>query len=596
VGQALTTNRGLQEDLISVQQRELRRELDLVPLILRDLSTQAPDSVARFLSRRTGYPVTLLDREGKVVGASAVLPFQLQGLVVPTAGTELQAALGGDVGFSRRRGSGEVEIRLFAAAPIVLGGDSLLLQVAAPLDGIRATVRARVQRTLLWALPTLLLALALAHLLANGIGRPVSTLARRARSLAAGNFSRRVPSSVRIRELGELAGTFNRMTEELQGRFRSMELERDEMQTLIDCMGEAVLALTEDARILRANQAAIDLLDFPKPVHFAPVGTLVRQPELRSLLESAVAKPFSAREVTVADRNLLVSARAAEGGGAVVTFVDVTEIRRLEAVRRDFVANASHELKTPLTAMRGFAETLLEDEVPEDLRKQWLTSIRSNTLRLQALVDDLLDLSRLESGGWIARREVVDVAALARDVMTEAGAYAQDRGVSLETRGDGLAVGDEQGLEQVLRNLVENAIRYTPEGGRVWVEVGETGATVQVVVGDTGTGIPTSALTRIFERFYRVDPARSRAEGGTGLGLAIVRHMVHAMGGEVWAESELGQGTKIFFTLPGPVGEEETEGGEGGRDGSGPKVVLRHLDDGEAEARYDDAEEREDGA
>jgi signal transduction histidine kinase len=569
VGQALTTSRGLQEDLLSVQRRELRRELDLIPLILRDLPTQVPDSVARLLSHRTGYPVTLLDRDGRVVGASSDLPFQLRGLVVPTAETELQAALGGDVGFSRRRGSGEVEIRLFSAAPIVLESDSLLLQVAAPLDGIREMVRARVRRTLLWALPALFLAVVLTHFLGNGVLRPVATLGRRARGLAAGNLSRRVPSSIGIRELGELAGTFNRMTEELQGRFRSLEVERDEMQTLIDCMGEAVLALTEDARILRANQAAIDLLDFPKPVNFAPVGTLVRQPELRSLLEGAVVKPFLAREVTLGDRNLLVSARSAEGGGAVVTFVDVTEIRRLEAVRRDFVANASHELKTPLTAMRGFAETLLDDEIPEDLRKQWLTSIRSNTLRLQRLVDDLLDLSRLESGGWIARRDLVDVAALAQDVMAQVGPLAEDRGVSLKTRGDALAVGDEQGLEQVLRNLLENAIRYTPEGGKVSLEIEEDGGTVQVVVRDTGTGIPTSALSRIFERFYRVDPARSRAEGGTGLGLAIVRHMVHAMGGEVWAESELGQGTKIFFTLPGVEGE----GGNEGDDEEGEKIL-----------------------
>ncbi|MGW8265930.1 MAG: ATP-binding protein [Longimicrobiales bacterium] len=597
-GQALITGRGLQEDLLSVQRRELRRELELVPLILRDLPAESTDSVARLLSRRTGYPVTLLDRDGMVVGASSELPFQLRGLVVPTADTELQAALGGDVGFSRRRGSGEVEIRLFAAAPITLGGDSLLLQVAAPLDGIRVAVRGRVRRTLLWALPALILALGLTHVLGRGLVRPVSILGRRARSLAAGNFARRVPVGGGVRELGELTGAFNRMTEELHGRFRSLEGERDEMQTLIDCMGEAVLALTEDARILRANQAAIDLLDFPKPINFAPVGTLVRQPELRSLLEGAVVAPFSAREVTLGDRNLLVSARATEGGGAVVTFVDVTELRRLEAVRRDFVANASHELKTPLTAMRGFAETLLEDELPEDLRREWLTSIRANTLRLQRLVDDLLDLSRLESGGWLARKDLVDVAALARDVLGQASPLAQDRGVSLEMRGEGLAVGDERGLEQVLRNLLENAIRYTPEGGEVFLEIVEDEGTVQVVVRDTGTGIPTAALSRIFERFYRVDPARSRAEGGTGLGLAIVRHLVHAMGGEVWAESELGHGTKIFFTLPGAEEGDEDEddslemdqdGGdrpdteEERLEGTGPEVEVNGSTQGDLE-------------
>jgi signal transduction histidine kinase len=333
-------------------------------------------------------------------------------------------------------------------------------------------------------------------------------------------------------------------------------------------MGEAVLALTEDARVSRANQAAIDLLNFPKPVGRAPVGTLVRQPGLRKLLESAVVQSFSAEEVNLGDRNLLVSARSTEGGGAVVTFVDVTEIRRLETVRRDFVANASHELKTPLTAMRGFAETLIDDDLPGELRKQWLNSIRTNTLRLQRLVDDLLDLSRLESGGWKAKTERVELEDLFQDVATHFEETAHRRGVALATRGAASVLGDAHGLEQVLRNLVENAFRYTLRGGEisVSVEVGEDDATVSVR--DTGTGIPTSALHRIFERFFRVDPARSREEGGTGLGLAIVRHLVHSMGGEAWAESELGQGTTILFSIPlakqGSGRGAEPEGSEGG--------------------------------
>lgn len=559
MGEVLITNHGLEEDLLSVQRGELRRELELLPLLLGELQTREPDSVAVLLSRRIGYPITLLDRNGRVVGASSGLPFQLKGIVVPTAGTELQYALAGDVGLSKRRGYGEVEIRLFAAAAVTLGPDRLLLQVAVPLDGIRATVRARIRRALLWTLPALLLAAVLTLSLGNAIVRPLSTLGRWARGVSTGEFSKKLPTSIRIRELGELAGTFNRMTEELQGRFRSLEMERDEMQALIDCMGEAVLALTKDGRVLRANQAAVALLDFPQPLDFAPVGALVRQPELRSLLEGAALRPFSAREVVVGERNLLVSARAAGGGGAVVTFVDVTEVRRLEAVRRDFVANASHELKTPITALRGFAETLLEDDLPEDLRREWLASIRANALRLQRLVEDLLDLSRLESGGWVAREDLVDIGALAEDVIAEVGPMAEERGVALRKLGDAMVVGDEQGLEQVFRNLLENAIRYTPEGGVVSIGIDGNAETVRLVVRDTGTGIPTPALSRIFERFYRVDPARSRAEGGTGLGLAIVKHLVNAMGGEVWAESELGLGTKVFFTLP--AGEVEPGGG-----------------------------------
>ncbi len=565
MGQVVIVNRGLEGDLLSLRQREVRRELGLIPLLLEGIPDTNSDSVAHFLSRRIGYPVTLLDREGRVLGASSDLPFQQIGLRVPVETTELREALAGDVGFARRRGSGEVEIRLFGAVPGELAGEPVLVQVAVPLDELRGTVRARIRLTLLWAVPGLILALVLTVFLGANLNRPLQAFGRRARALASGNFHRDLPSTFRVRELGELAGTFNRMTEELEDRYRSLLAERDEMQGLIDCMGEAVLALTEDARVLRANQAAIDLLDFPRPVNFAPVGTLVRQPGLRTLLESAVISPFSAREVTLGEKNLMVSARSVEDGGAVVTFVDVTEIRRLEAVRRDFVANASHELKTPLTAMRGFAETLLDDELPEDLRRKWLDSIRSNTLRLQRLVDDLLDLSRLESGGWMAREDPVDLRVLAEDVLAEMGELALGRGVTLQAEGHAVALGDEQGLDHVLRNLVENAIRYTPEEGHVRIEMATEEDQVRVSVRDTGAGIPSSALTRIFERFYRVDPARSRAEGGTGLGLAIVRHMIHAMGGEVWAESELGQGTTVHFTLPSaPAGgdvlpEEETD-------------------------------------
>jgi signal transduction histidine kinase len=263
-----------------------------------------------------------------------------------------------------------------------------------------------------------------------------------------------------------------------------------------------------------------------------------------------VKEPFSAREVELGDRHLILSARAVDGGGAVVTFLDVTEIRRLEMVRRDFVANASHELKTPLTAMRGFAETLLEDDPPEDLRRDFLGSIRANTLRLQHLVDDLLDLSRLESGGWVAMEELVDLKPVVEEVWGSFRSKASERGLSFSVEGEALLLADDQGVTQVVRNLIDNAIQYTPRDGSIAVEITGKEGMARLEVRDTGIGIPTSSLPRIFERFFRVDPARSRAEGGTGLGLAIVRHLVESMGGEVWAESELGQGTSIFVTLP----------------------------------------------
>jgi two-component system phosphate regulon sensor histidine kinase PhoR len=236
----------------------------------------------------------------------------------------------------------------------------------------------------------------------------------------------------------------------------------------------------------------------------------------------------------------------------VVTFLDVTEMRRLEQVRRDFVANASHELKTPLTTIRGFAETLLEDDPPDALRRDFLTSIRDNTLRLQRMVEDLLDLSRLESGAWSARREAVSVAEVVAECLNDFRTRADEAGVRFVVEGAGIALADEQGLRQVFRNLVENSLRYTTRDGTITVRARPEGGRVRVEVSDTGAGIPSRSLPRIFERFYRADTARARSEGGTGLGLAIVRHLIQAMGGEVGAESELGKGTTIWFVLPEP--------------------------------------------
>ena len=335
-----------------------------------------------------------------------------------------------------------------------------------------------------------------------------------------------------------------------QRRLRSLEGERDELQALINWIGEAVVALSGDGKVLRTNPAAVNLLGIPKPAPGVHLGDLITHPGLRELLEEAVANPFSGRDFALGDRRLVVSARSVEGGGAVLTFLDVTEVRRLETVRRDFVANVSHELKTPLTSVRGFAETLLEDDPPEDLRRTFLSSIRANTLRLQHLVDDLLDLSRLESGGWIAKEEKVELGPAMRDLWDSFQETASAGGLDFSMEGDATVFADRQGVVQVFRNLIANAIRYTPDGGSIKVEIRVEGPVTKVEVRDTGIGIPASALPRVFERFFRVDPHRARAKGGTGLGLAIVRHLVRAMGGKVWAESEPGKGTSFFVTLP----------------------------------------------
>lgn len=526
----------------------LGQELALAAAFAESASNADPQDLAHRLTALVGHRATLIAPDGSVAGDSDVRTDRLAVQPNQSAQPDVRAALRGEVFVD------EVELEdeslLFAARRITLAGQPAVLRLSAPLSTVD-TAAARARRVVILAgLAGLGLAVVVAYLLSRLVVSPLVALSDRVRGLSAGDFSRRAPRGVPILELDELGAAFNRLTDELRARLTELGRERDEMQALIDAMAEGVVALTEDARILRTNRAARALLALPQDAAFAPVGAMVRHTDLRDLLEESVVKPFRAREVNLSTRHLIVSARLLDGGGSVVTFLDVSEMRRLEQVRRDFVANASHELKTPLTTIRGFAETLIEDDPPDHLRREFLASIRDNTLRLQRMVEDLLDLSRLESGTWSARRDEVDLAELARDAWSDFRERAAAASVTLDVASTALVVADEQGLRQVFRNLLENSLRYTGKGGTITIRATVDRLVVRVEVTDTGAGIPSRSLPRIFERFYRADSSRARSEGGTGLGLAIVRHLIHAMGGEIGAASELGQGTTIWFTLP----------------------------------------------
>jgi len=265
--------------------------------------------------------------------------------------------------------------------------------------------------------------------------------------------------------------------------------------------------------------------------------------------------PAAAHEITVGvggERHLAVTAQPLPAGGAVVVLLDISELRRLEGVRRDFIANASHELKTPLTAIRGYSETLLDPELPEAVRRQFTETLGAHARRLQQIVDDLLDLSRIESGRWSPEPASVSLADAAREAWTyarQSAPAAYDFRLEVPEACDRVHA-DPSALGQIFDNLFSNAIRYTPPGGAIEVTARPAGRFVEVAVRDSGAGIAAAQLPRIFERFYRADRARARAEGGTGLGLAIVKHLVEAHGGHVAAESELGRGTTIRFSLP----------------------------------------------
>jgi signal transduction histidine kinase len=286
------------------------------------------------------------------------------------------------------------------------------------------------------------------------------------------------------------------------------------------------------------------------------VSNLPRERSLREAIGAALSgQAVDAHEVQLGGGELALTARPLPAGGAVVALFDLTRVRRLETVRRDFVANASHELRTPLTVIGGFAETLLDDSLPNDQRRQFAQTVLVNTQRMQRIVDDLLDLSRIESGGWKPNPSHVDVRAIAADALASANDRRLDQPIELglDIAPDATHVwADPTALRQVLTNLVDNAVRHTTAGS-VTVFSRRTAAGIAIGVSDTGSGIPPDHLPRIFERFYRVDAGRSRSEGGTGLGLAIVKHLVEGHGGHVAAESTVGRGTKIWAELPDPL-------------------------------------------
>jgi two-component system, OmpR family, phosphate regulon sensor histidine kinase PhoR len=474
------------------------------------------------------------------------------------------------------------------AATLVAAGAAVGFALRAELAGILTDARIRdaVEAARLALLGAGGLALvAVLPLALRFAGRATAGLQRLRSDLAVmgrGGELGRAPL-VGVHEVDVAAGVLEHAARDLAARHDALRRERDDLELLIDAVSEGIIRLDGEGRVLRTNDAARALLRMPAPVEGRPVSAFVRYGELRRVLEAAAAGAAADPcEVVVEGRQVVVMARPVRGGeaaGAVAVLVDLTELRRLEGVRRDFVANASHELKTPLTSIRGYTETLLAEELPPAIARQFLTTVHENAARLQRIVEDLLDLTRLESGGWRHESQPLDPVASAREAWDGLDARARAAGVAFRVEGEGglRVIADPAGLAQAFTNLFDNAIRYTPSGGVVSVrtvhagggaarpphvrdgkglapgvggEIGGIDELAIIEVRDTGSGIPGDALGRIFERFYRVDPARSRREGGTGLGLSIVKHLIESMGGDVTAESDVGKGTLIRLRLP----------------------------------------------
>jgi signal transduction histidine kinase/HAMP domain-containing protein len=396
-----------------------------------------------------------------------------------------------------------------------------------------------------------LLAAILALLFSRAVSRPIVELRDVARSIAAGE-RRRHPALSAPGEVGDLADAIYRLAEQLEARLGALASEQSILSALVETLNEGVLAISPAHQVVRINETGRRLLSIDRPLPFG-IDYLPRESTLRSAISLALNGTETEPEEVVIDGNTMsLTARPLVSGGAVVALSDLTAIRKLEAVRQDFVANVSHELRTPLTIVGGFAETLQDPDIPPERRAEFAQTIYSNTQRMQRIVDELLDLSRIESGHWKPRPQNVRIAEVTAEIFARVAAAAAKKGVGLETElapATSTVYADRTALEQILLNLVENALRHTARGGSITVATAAAKNGILLEVRDTGIGIPPEHLPRIFERFYRADSGRSREAGGTGLGLAIVKHLVEAHEGSVSADSIVGSGTtiKIFF-------------------------------------------------
>jgi PAS domain S-box-containing protein len=546
--------------LLWVAERSLRRDLegDLANALESEAqlisAALPPDSLAwdaavRRLAQQNNHRITVVDRSGRVRADSDIPPGTLPAVENHATRPEIRAALQAGVrGVASRRSQTVGRELLYVAVP---GGPGAV-RVAADLSQVDAIVQRAQGAVAGAALFALAVGAIFAFFAGRSIAQPLTAIAGAARAIAAGSPPRFPRSGVP--DIDALVQALRQMHRQLADRFDELRREQAESAALVESMIEGVIAADGRGHIVTANPAARRILGYGTLDALPDLPELFRVKAAREMVDAVlVGRPVQDRQLEMNGRAFIVNARPLPAGGAVLVIHDLTEIRRLEAVRRDFVANVSHELKTPLTSISGYAETLLAEHPDEETTRRFLATILSNARRMQRLVDDLLDLSRIEAGRWQPSRTLVDVAGVARESWNALAGRTSAQQILFSTEIDQEAAtvcADPDALRQVLTNLLDNSVRYTPAAGRIVCAARRQGEGTAISVRDTGAGISREHLPRIFERFWRADTSRSREEGGTGLGLSIVKHLVEAHGGRVWAQSDLGRGTTVTCWFP----------------------------------------------
>jgi two-component system phosphate regulon sensor histidine kinase PhoR len=546
----------------------LRSKAVLVREVIRGRSAdEAPRLQEQMvaLGQEIATRITLIADDGRVLADSEEDPAAMENHADrPEVRAARVAHFGSATRFSGTLHKPMMYVALRTDAP---AGPVAIVRVALPLDRIDRQLDALQGLVAVTATLTGLAALALAYWLARRTTLPLRELTAGAERIRAGDYGQKVYVPTRD-EVGALARAFNKMSDQLAAQFTQLAEDREQLRMILGGMVEGVVALDAGQRILFANERALQLLGVPdQPVAGRRLWEVVRQRALHDLVRRALAEPKPCQEELrwkgPGVKSLTVHAARLPGSpprGAMLVLHDTSELRRLERLRQDFVANVSHELKTPLSVIKACVETLLDGAADDpEHRGPFLQRIAEQSDRLHALILDLLSLARIESGAEAFELQAVPLGPAVAACLERHRARAEAKGQRLEVvpappdggpGGEAAAWADEEAVAQILDNLVDNAVKYTPPGGRIQVRWRGEDGHVRLEVEDTGIGIPEQDLPRIFERFYRVDKARSRELGGTGLGLSIVKHLVQAMHGSVRASSRVGQGTTFAVRLP----------------------------------------------
>jgi two-component system phosphate regulon sensor histidine kinase PhoR len=499
---------------------------------------------------------------GEVVAESQAAPEELER---HSDRPEFKAAVAGEVGRAIRESATLGTEMMYVALPVEEDGRAVaVVRTSMSLSHIDDAMDGVYRSVLLTAVLVAIVAAAIGWYVSRRIARPMREVREGAERFAAGDFTHKlaVPAT---EEFAGVAESLNRMADELDEKLGAITRERNEREAVLESMVEGVLAVDPELRILTLNTAAAELLGVdPVEVQGASIEEAVRNPDLQRVVAAAVSGQgpvevdltvhVGGREQFLQASGALLHAQGGEVVGAVVVLNDVTRLRRLEAVRRDFVANVSHELKTPVTSIKGFAETLVDGAIDDPAAaRRFLKIIAGQADRLNSIIEDLLALSSLEEGTGrdvdLQETRLGDVLAVAVDVCAP---KAEAKGIALLVEcPQGLYVdANPPLLEQAVVNLLDNAVKYSPDGTTVRVTAAPDDGEVVIVVSDEGQGVPREHLPRLFERFYRVDKARSRDLGGTGLGLSIVKHVTQVHGGHVSVDSVVGRGSTFRIHLP----------------------------------------------